>query len=167
MKYPRKYFEPFVTLAISLAIALAFIALYTAVNSTNRLVKGQNAITKRLEKGAKARDQNVQNLIADNAQQTLILCKLILGDSTTLNQTDVAQVEAICKEKIKQATQADSKAIQVPQTISTPSTPVQPQNQPSTPQNKPQDNPKPTPPDNDGVIIDLPLLPKVHIPSPL
>jgi FtsZ-interacting cell division protein ZipA len=157
MKHPRKYIEPIITLSIALAVAIAFIALYTAITS-------QNVIINRLE--------------ADNSKQTLILCKLFLSDSTTLKQDDVAKVETICKEKIKQAanttpqpttepsTTTNSEATQAPQTSSTPSTPVQPQNQPSTPQNKPQDNPKPTPPDNDGVIINV-LGNKIHVPSPL
>lgn len=98
--------------------------------------------------------QAVDKLKADNSQQTIILCTLILSQNSNLTGDDVAKVEAICREKIRQtsaditpsspvsapANQApvvENQSNQLPASSNV--TPLSPQAQPDNPQ------PSPTP----------------------
>lgn len=61
----------------------------------------------------KSRSNNLDKLISDNAQQTQVLCTLILSskiDTTSISSKDLNRIENICKQRIKtsQATAAIS-----------------------------------------------------------
>lgn len=113
----------------------------------------------------------VQSIKADNGNQTLILCKLILSENPrSLDDTEIAQVEAICQEKIDQFTSSATGSSTGTGASSRSSVPRQSSFSSSsnpTPNNPPpQSNNSQPEEDNEGVIVDLPLLPEIRVPSP-
>ncbi len=172
-------------LLYSLAVAIASVAVYMIAKQTveTRVKVSSNAASVEDVKGS------VTSLMNDNAQQTIILCTIILSQTKTedgLSSEDIAKIENICKQKIKQTSEGT-----VPSDQASVASPAQdnqvqsgsssfPNNIPEIPNqqsNKSQgngnnSNTPPNPSDNDGVIINLPdtvpMLPnQVHIHSPL
>jgi hypothetical protein len=94
----------------------------------------------------------VEELKEDNAQQTVILCNLILGGRINLSGEDAAEVERICQERIaanvnrQQVIAPDSAA---PPAIYTTPTPNNEQQKPATPE--PQ-APTPEQPEESGIV---------------
>jgi hypothetical protein len=160
-------------------------AAYTAAREARAAaqavkVNGENIelVLSRLVDGEKLDEEKLTLLLKNNAQQTQILCSIVLGQALQLTTSEEVNVEAICRERIRQATEqtaeADGSGAGTGQSSSgsTNRNSTLPSNgsgsleggQSDNSQNPPND---PDPPDNDGIIIDLPLLPKLHIPSPL
>jgi hypothetical protein len=143
---------------------LVFMAINqgVSINQNAAAIKSQN----------ESRARNLDKLIADNAQQTQILCVLIIRNSQNFTDEERTDIQAICQKQIDEATavknSAESQASGTSPNNSQSSTPATSTNtnptastsQPSTPQTT-------IPAKQDGVTIDLPLLPKIHIGSPL
>lgn len=158
----------------ALIIAIGFV-VFTVVS----LQRNNMDILTHVKEQQDVSDNAVKDLKDDNAQQTVILCTLILSNNVEVKQEDTSKIEAICKQKIQQSTGTNADTAPASQVSG--SSGVQgtqasggssPNNvpsgttaQPNTSQNN--DNPQPPPPDNNGIIVDLPLLPPIHIPSPL
>lgn len=143
----------------------------TIINQTNKSAANSEIIVNQLKKvlceNIPQKDCNLSQAVAqlkmNNDEQTILLCKLFLSGNAQLNSEDASEVEAICKARIKSFSNGsttpastDTSSQDSPQTKST--------NQ--TPQSHPGNSDNTLAPDNDGVILDLPFLPKVHIGSP-
>lgn len=126
------------------------------------ILKDTRTTTKNTEKIIKDLEIAVDDLKADNARQTrFIECLLAFhGASELISQ----EVQDQCE---RMSANVELEDVTRPQT--TPSVSVT-QTTPGltqTPPTSPEDN-TPTPPvDNEGIIINLPLLPEIYIPSPL
>lgn len=68
---------------------------HSVVENTERIAADTKTIITNLQIA-------VADLKEDNAQQTIILCKLILGGRVELSGDDVAEIERICQERIQQ-----------------------------------------------------------------
>lgn len=129
--------------------------------------------TEAIKKNTEALDKSVKELKDDNEQQTKILCRLILRGDLTLSDEEASQVEAICKEAIKNANRDAGQTNATPEQNAFQQSlqgPGGQSNQSSSANNKSSGQSSQSnrsQPDNDGVIIDLPGFPKLHIPSPL
>lgn len=136
-------------------------------NESNRIVAQiQEALDK--HQGDTERDHDGQ----DELLQCIVNLFLVRETITELDvencviQTQVPQPTSQDEdtEPQHQGSTPSSQSSASPSSSSLNSTPSQPTVQPDNSQNPPE---TPTEPDNDGVIVDLPLLPKIHIPSPL
>lgn len=80
---------------IVLAIVLTYAALWLSYEKTAQTLQATKANTAAINK-------SVQDLKADNQNQTKILCRIILKGTVgqKLTPTEAAQVEKICKEAI-------------------------------------------------------------------
>lgn len=110
----------------------------------------------------------VLDLKADNAKNTIILCTIILSQDVELSKKDIKKVEAICEQKVQERAEGTAPSNQAgasSQSQGSSSNPSSSSNNKPKPNNSQPDNSQK--PDNDGVVLDLPLLPRVHIPSPL
>jgi K+-sensing histidine kinase KdpD len=87
-------------------IILTFMNLVQAQNTREQDQVKQAAanakVLKELAAQAKTRNNNVEKLIKDNAEQTLILCTIILRDSTNLTPAETTSIETICNQQIEQ-----------------------------------------------------------------
>lgn len=68
-------------------------------------------IVGKLEKQDKDRQKRVNALIEDNARQTLILCKIVINNGQQLTPSEAAEVEMACKDRIKEASEANGTAV--------------------------------------------------------
>lgn len=152
--------EVVIYLGIPILIMMAINANTQAIQqgkTTNQLIKGQNQILSSIK--AVTKDTNLTA-----AQQTkIIICML---------QVPVAQrttdTETNCRTQANAAVSSVGIPVETPASSSDNNVVVSsPQSAPTTPTPQPIIPQQPAPkPDNDGIIISLPLLPHLHIPSP-
>lgn len=113
MDYVRHWWEVnardllrIITIVLAGFILALFVSLLDGQNKSQEAQLKQSGdntrILNELSRQSKQRDRNVTKLISDNAQQTIILCTLIIGSNNGLTQAQVTSVETICNEQIKQ-----------------------------------------------------------------
>lgn len=89
--------------ALGILLVLLLVQGYQNAQASEANARATHDIIQTLAKQSKQRDKNLQKLIDDNAQQTLILCSLIINNNNALTAAQVADVQAICKQRINQA----------------------------------------------------------------
>lgn len=146
----------FLALAIILLAGSLYLG-YQANKANQAILKNQSKVLESLQAQSKKRDTNLNKLLTDNAQQTVILCTVIINTSADLNSEEVAQVEEICKQRIAQSNQPS--ATPAPATSqASPSSPTATPGQGGTPQPS-STPPKSEPPKSQGIIPDrIPLI---------
>lgn len=149
----------YLAMVLFVAIALASIALtITYVKDSQARQKAEHDIFEQLDldnpNSALSRQEKQRR--EDDAQQTLLLCKIIVTQ-TIINPEDIALVEPICKEKIRQL---ENQRQSLNSTNNTSGTPQGGQSQPqTTPQQAPNGSggqpappPPPEPPPEECII---------------
>lgn len=166
MKYPKALSKANYLLYF-VASALVTIGVFMWIR------QDQNTNEKASSTGVRVEDieKAVDDLKADHdGQDALLTCLfniLAQQDRITRVQVEGCVIEtAVPKTSGGTAPSGQGGGTSQPQGSQTSPSP----SQPTAPSNPAPSNPPPTappPPDNDGVIINLPILPPVHIPSPL
>lgn len=133
----------------------------TAADAAADAAEQAEATTEQLRRFTEAVAGAVDDIKDNQEEQTkLIICLLAThGANITITPVDEDKCRALVFEARKKPTQPE------PQTQQNNTS--QKGSGESPKPKEPKQSEEPEQPDNDGVIVDLPLLPKVHIPSPL
>jgi len=91
------------TVILILALLFAYFAYGNAqFNKVNQqLLRDTSSSVQNTERIIKDLQTAVTDLKADNGQQTLILCKIIISGSVAVQGQDAAEIEHICQERIR------------------------------------------------------------------
>lgn len=126
----------------------------TILEDTKRISADTKLITQDTERIANKIDDAVSDLKNDNAQQTVILCKLILSGNVTVTGEDAEEVERICQDRITQNQEEQTIQGSTAQQQQTPTSDSKPKT--NSPKPDPED---PEPPVDEGLIPDnIPII---------